>query len=145
MPHAAQNDRARSAARLAADNAHDWRQGQRVSTRRDVGESELGDGFDRIDVCTAYRFAGRTLTEFPSDVRQLEQCEPIYESMPGWRAPTRGARRFRDLPEAARNYIAMLEEVSGVPAAIVSTGSERDDTIMREGVMHLAEAGLRTG
>jgi adenylosuccinate synthase len=103
------------------------------------------DGLDRIDVCTAYRFAGRTLTEFPSDVRQLEQCEPIYESMPGWRAPTRGARRFRDLPQAARNYIAMLEEVSGVPVAIVSTGSERDDTIMREGVMHIAEAGLRTG
>jgi adenylosuccinate synthase len=102
------------------------------------------DGLDRVEICTAYRFAGRTLTEFPSDLRQLEQCEPVYESMPGWSAPTRGARRFRDLPEAARNYIAKLEEVSGVPAAIVSTGSERDDTIMREDVLHLAEARLQT-
>ena len=51
--------------------------------------------------------------------------------MPGWSAPTRGLRRFADLPEAARRYVARLEEVSGVPAAIISTGSERDDTILR--------------
>ena len=52
--------------------------------------------------------------------------------MPGWSTPTRGARRFADLPEEARRYIARLEEVSGVPAAIVSTGSDRDDTILRD-------------
>ena len=55
--------------------------------------------------------------------------------MPGWSTPTKGVRRFDDLPEAARRYIARLEEVSGVPAAIVSTGSERDDTILRDDVM----------
>ena len=52
--------------------------------------------------------------------------------MPGWSAPTKGVRRFDDLPENARRYVARLEEVSGVPAAIVSTGSERDDTIFRQ-------------
>jgi adenylosuccinate synthase len=52
--------------------------------------------------------------------------------MPGWSAPTKGLRRFDALPDAARRYIARLEEVSGVPAAIVSTGSERDDTIIRQ-------------
>jgi adenylosuccinate synthase len=51
--------------------------------------------------------------------------------MPGWTTPTAGVRRFEDLPENARRYIARLEEVSGVPAAIISTGSERDDTILR--------------
>ena len=52
--------------------------------------------------------------------------------MPGWTAPTQGVRRFDDLPDAARDYIRRLEEVSGVPAAIISTGSDREDTIIRE-------------
>ena len=98
------------------------------------------DGLDRIDICTAYRCGGRTLTEFPSDIGQLAHCEPIYESMPGWTAPTAGVREFDRLPAAARNYIAKLEEASGVRAAIVSTGSERDDTILRDDVLQLAAA-----
>ena len=93
------------------------------------------DGLDRIDICTAYTCGGRTLTEFPSDVSQLAKCQPVYESMPGWTTPTRGVRRFADLPEAARRYISRLEEVSGVRMAIVSTGSERDDTILRDDVL----------
>ena len=96
------------------------------------------DGLETIDICTAYRCGGRTLTEFPSDIGQLAQCEPVYESMPGWTAPTKGVRVFADLPEAARRYIARLEEVSGVRAALVSTGSERDDTILRNEVLALA-------
>jgi adenylosuccinate synthase len=90
------------------------------------------DGLERIDICTAYRCGDRTLTEFPADVAQLAQCEPVYESMPGWTTPTAGVRDFDRLPAAARSYIARLEEVSGVRAAIVSTGSERDDTILRD-------------
>jgi adenylosuccinate synthase len=96
------------------------------------------DGLDQIDICTGYRCGGRTLTEFPSDVAQLVACEPVYESMPGWTAPTRGVRRFEDLPERARRYVARLEDVSGVPVAIVSTGSERDDTILRADVLQKA-------
>jgi len=101
------------------------------------------DALERIEICTAYRLHGRTITDFPSDVRQLVECEPVYESMPGWSAPTAGVRSFSQLPEAARRYIARLEEVSGVRAAIVSTGSERDDTILRDDVMRIADCGLR--
>ena len=90
------------------------------------------DGLERIEICTSYRVGARDLTDFPSDVGQLAACEPVYESWPGWTTPTRGVRRFADLPENARRYVARLEEVSGVPAAIVSTGSERDDTIVRD-------------
>jgi adenylosuccinate synthase len=93
------------------------------------------DGLERIEICTSYRCGSRILTEFPSDIGQLATCEPVYESMPGWSAPTKGIRRYNDLPEAARCYIARLEEVSGVPAAIVSTGSERDETILRDEVL----------
>jgi adenylosuccinate synthase len=92
------------------------------------------DGLEQIDICTAYRAGERTLNEFPSDVRQLAQCEPIYQSMPGWSEPTKGVRQFDRLPEAARQYIKTLEDVSGVRASIVSTGSERDDTIIRDEV-----------
>jgi adenylosuccinate synthase len=101
------------------------------------------DGLERIEICTAYRCGSRTLTEFPSDLSQLAACEPIYESMPGWDTPTRGARRFSDLPENARRYIARLEQVSGVPAAIVSTGSDRDDTILREDFSRLVSERVR--
>jgi adenylosuccinate synthase len=93
------------------------------------------DGLDRLQICTAYRSGGQTLTEFPSDIARLATCEPVYETMPGWSAPTRGLQAFADLPDAARRYVARLEEVSGVPAAIISTGSERDHTILRQDVI----------
>ena len=98
------------------------------------------DGVETLEICTAYTCGGRTLNEFPSDVSQLSACTPVYESMAGWKTPTRGVRRYEDLPDAARRYIARLEEVSGVRAAIVSTGSERDDTILRKDV--LKECGI---
>jgi adenylosuccinate synthase len=100
------------------------------------------DGLDHIDICTAYRCGGRTLTDFPSDIGQLAQCEPVYESLPGWSAPTKGVRRFDALPDAARRYIARLEEVSGVRASIVSTGSERDDTIVRDEALLFSAADV---
>jgi adenylosuccinate synthase len=102
------------------------------------------DGVERIDICTSYAYAGRTLTDFPSDTGQLAACQPIYETMPGWSAPTAGVRTFDQLPGAARKYIARLEELSGVRATIVSTGSERDDTVIREDVLRIADFGLRT-
>jgi adenylosuccinate synthase len=93
------------------------------------------DGLETLDICTAYKCDDRTLTDFPSDLAQLARCTPVYESMPGWKSPTKGCRTFNDLPEAARKYIARLEEVSGVRAGIVSTGSERDDTILRKEII----------
>jgi adenylosuccinate synthase len=111
------------------------RYGVRVSGLDALALTKLDvlDGLDTIQICTAYRVGARTLTDFPSDVTQLARCKPVYESMPGWTAPTKGVRRFDDLPENARRYVARLEEVTGVPAAIVSTGSEREDTIIRDG------------
>jgi adenylosuccinate synthase len=90
------------------------------------------DGMEELQICTAYRCAGTTLTEFPGEIAQLSACEPVYESIPGWTAPTKGARRYADLPPAAKRYIARLEELTGVPAAVVSTGSAREDTIIRD-------------
>ncbi len=91
------------------------------------------DGLDDLQVCTAYRCRGATLTEMPGELSQLAACEPIYERLPGWTSPSAGVRDFDRLPREARAYIARLEEITGVPAAVVSTGSAREDTIIRDG------------
>ena len=93
------------------------------------------DGLPELQVCTAYRCNGATLTEMPGDTAQLAACEPVYETLPGWSTPTQGRRSYDELPREARGYVARLEEITGVPAAIVSTGSGRDETILREGVL----------
>ena len=90
------------------------------------------DGLPELQVCTSYSCRGTTLTEMPGDVAQLAACAPNYETIPGWTTPTAGVRRFADLPREAQRYVARLEEITGVPAAIVSTGSAREDTIIRE-------------
>jgi adenylosuccinate synthase len=90
------------------------------------------DGMDELQICTSYRCDGATLTEFPSEIAQLAKCAPTYETIAGWREPTKGARTFAQLPAGAQRYIARLEELTGVPAAVVSTGSAREDTIIRQ-------------
>ena len=90
------------------------------------------DGLPELQVCTAYRCKGATLTEMPGDQAQLAACEPVYETLPGWTAPTAGVQVYEDLPQEARAYIARLEEITGVSAAIVSTGSAREHTIFRK-------------
>ena len=90
------------------------------------------DGLRDIKICTAYRCGGGTLTEFPTCPGQLSTCEPVCETLPGWSRPTSGARLYDDLPVEAQQYVRRLEEVSGVPVAIISTGSDREETIVRD-------------
>ncbi len=90
------------------------------------------DGMESISLCTGYRYEGRVIQDFPADLKLLAACEPIYEQMPGWSEPTRGAQSYDQLPAAAQAYVRRLEDVTGVPAAIISTGSDRDETILRD-------------
>jgi adenylosuccinate synthase len=91
------------------------------------------DGLPEVRICTGYRAGDRVITEFPADLQELKSANPIYETLPGWSSPTRGVTEFDRLPAAARRYIARLEEASGVPCAIVSTGSDRAETIVVPG------------
>jgi adenylosuccinate synthase len=97
-----------------------------------ITKLDVLDGLTELQVCTAYRCGGSTVTEMPGDTAQLAACEPVYETLSGWTRPTKGVTRFADLPAEAKRYIHRLEEISGVKAAIVSTGSERDHTIVRD-------------
>jgi adenylosuccinate synthase len=90
------------------------------------------DGLQEVLICTGYRANGTTITEFPADLRMLTGAEPVYETLPGWTAPSRGITEFAQLPAEARRYITRLEDVSGVPCAIISTGSDRTETIVRD-------------
>jgi adenylosuccinate synthase len=97
-----------------------------------ITKLDVLDGLETLEICTAYRCGREVLTEMPSDIAQLSACEPIYESLPGWTEPTRGITDYDTLPANARRYIERLEETSGVHAKIVSTGSDREHTIVRE-------------
>ncbi len=90
---------------------------------------DILDNFPRLKICTGYRLGGETIDSFPGSVSTLEKCQPIYEELPGWEAPTTGIRRVDKLPVNARRYIARLEEFIGCPVAIISVGSAREETI----------------
>jgi adenylosuccinate synthase len=100
-----------------------------------ITKLDVLDGLKEIQICTAYKCGSETLTEMPSEVGQLASCEPMYETLPGWTEPTAGVTEFNKLPEAAKKYIRRLEETSGVEAAIISTGSDRAETIIRSGLI----------
>ncbi len=91
------------------------------------------DGLPEVLLCTGYRTAAGVLTEFPADLRLLAGAEPVYERLPGWSTPTRGATRVEALPDAAQRYVRRLEEITGVGCAIISTGSDRGETIVKPG------------
>jgi adenylosuccinate synthase len=96
-----------------------------------ITKLDVLDGIKELEICTAYRCGTQTLTEMPSDLAQLSLCEPLYETVPGWSEPTKGVTDYSQLPDNARRYIRRLEETSGVPASIISTGSDREHTILR--------------
>ncbi|HLG58614.1 MAG TPA: adenylosuccinate synthase [Vicinamibacterales bacterium] len=91
------------------------------------------DGLPEVLICTGYKTSAGTITEFPADLHVLDGAEPVYERMPGWSAPTKGATRFEQLPPEAQRYVRRLEEVSEVDCAIISTGSDRTETIVKKG------------
>jgi len=90
-----------------------------------VTKLDVLDDFTELKVCTAYRVRGRETRDFPSNVRDLECAEPVYESVPGWRVPTGEVRSWTDLPAQAAAYITHLESLLRVPVALVSVGAER--------------------
>src|SRR5205823_6522693 len=80
------------------------------------------DTFESIQLCTGYRYQGQPLDHFPASLRVLSECEPVYESLPGWQTSTSVVRRFSELPQAAHNYVKRIEEVTGVPITMISVG-----------------------
>jgi len=88
------------------------------------------DGLDELKICNGYLYKGKEWSVAPCGADALAQCEPVYETMPGWTESTKGAKSIEQLPQAAQNYIQRLQELVGVPVDIVSTGPDRAETIV---------------
>lgn len=98
-----------------------------------VTKIDVLDYLEAIPVCVGYRYKGSPLDSMPAIAEEYAQVEPVYEEMPGWDRPTAGITEFKRLPRAAKNYIAFLEDRLDVEIGGVSTGPEREQTIIRRG------------
>lgn len=96
-----------------------------------VTKLDVLDGLEEIKVCVGYRLDGEELTSLPLAIERFAECEPIYETLPGWRGTTRDVRDYDRLPAEAQRYIERLEQLVGVPVDMVSTGPGRDSLIVR--------------
>jgi adenylosuccinate synthase len=88
------------------------------------------DGLETIGVCTHYRYQGTEIDTVPIGAEAYAQCEPVIEEMPGWTESTAGVTSLSGLPQAARDYIDRIEQLVGVPIDILSTGPDRNETIV---------------
>ena len=91
------------------------------------------DEFDEIKICTAYSYRGETTEDMPYGASVLAECEPVYETLPGWKTNISKVTEYEELPAAARSYIRRIEDLCGAPVSVISTGPERTETIIREG------------
>jgi adenylosuccinate synthase len=95
-----------------------------------VTKLDVMDELPTVRICVGYRLDGRTVDTVPIGAEGLERVEPVYEDLPGWQSSTVGVTRYEQLPANARKYLKRLEEVSGCEVAIVSTGPDREHTIV---------------
>ena len=96
-----------------------------------VTKLDVLDGMEEIKVCVGYRLNGTMTDMLPSGAEDAASCEPVYESMPGWQDSTVGIKRYDDLPAKARAYLERIEAICGVPVDMISTGPDREETIVR--------------
>ena len=99
-----------------------------VITKLDVFDTQR-----EIQVCTAYRYKGSPVTEMPASAEELARVTPQYETLPGWCSPTYGVRSSAELPRAALDYLKFISQMLGVEVGMISTGPERNATIVPPG------------
>ena len=96
-----------------------------------ITKLDVLDGLSELKICTGYRLNGKTVDLLPMGADEVAACEPILETLPGWSESTFGVQSMEQLPEAARAYLARIEALCEIGIDIVSTGPERDETILR--------------
>ena len=95
-----------------------------------ITKLDVMDGIEEIKICTGYEFEGKTIDILPFGADAVAKCKPVYETLPGWKESTFGVKEYGALPENAKRYLKRIEEVCGAPVAIISTGPDRDETIL---------------
>ena len=95
-----------------------------------ITKLDVLDGLDTVKICVAYRLDGQEVDIPPVGADRFERCEPVYIEMPGWKESTVGAKTRDELPETARSYLRKVEELCETPIDIISTGPDREETIV---------------
>jgi adenylosuccinate synthase len=95
-----------------------------------ITKLDVLDGLQEVLVCTGYRLDGRMVDILPLDADDITRCEPVYETFEGWSETSAGVTRWDDLPARARQYLLRVQELIGVPIDMVSTGPDREHTIV---------------
>ncbi|MBM3385352.1 MAG: adenylosuccinate synthase, partial [Betaproteobacteria bacterium] len=95
-----------------------------------ITKLDVLDGAETLKICVGYNMDGEMSDILPVGAEEIERCVPVYEEMPGWQESTVGVRAHGRLPKAARNYLARIESRCGVGIDLISTGPERDETIV---------------
>jgi adenylosuccinate synthase len=95
-----------------------------------VTKLDVLDGMDIVGICTGYTYRGHKLDSIPIGAEKYSECQPVIEEMPGWLDATSGVTSHSDLPENARTFLSRVEELVGVPVEIISTGPDRDETLI---------------
>ncbi len=95
-----------------------------------ITKLDVLDGLETLKIATAYKLDGEIIHDTPGDADRLERCEPVYEDIAGWSESTAGAKSYDDLPVNAKDYLKRIEELVEAPIDIISTGADRDETIM---------------
>jgi adenylosuccinate synthase len=98
-----------------------------------ITKLDVLDHLHEIPVCTGYRYRGEAVSEMPALARVLDQIEPTYENVPGWNCSTAGLTNYSQLPEPAKAYLQYLQDQTGVEVGCISTGPEREQTILKPG------------
>ncbi len=93
------------------------------------------DECETLKICCAYRLNDKLITHFPFDPAVLNACQPVYEEMPGWQCSTEGIKNWDELPDAAKRYVERLAELLNVPVKMISTGPDREETILLQDVL----------
>ena len=93
------------------------------------------DGYPEIKVCVAYEYNGKIYRDFPASLEVLENCKPIYETLPGWKESTKGLTDISKLPKNAKRYLEFIEDYIGVPIVMLSTGPQRHEYLFLKDIV----------
>jgi len=95
-----------------------------------INKLDILSGFDELKICTAYDIDGKITEDFPMTLSEAERAKPVYETMPGWQEDLSGMTSIEEFPDNARRYIERIEAIAEVPAALLSVGPGREETII---------------
>lgn len=112
------------------------RHARRVSGLTDLSLNSIDvlTGIETLKICTAYKYKGKIMEEFPASLKVLAECEPVYEELPGWTEDITGVKTLDELPENARHYVERISQLTGIPLSIFSVGPDRSQTNLVRGV-----------